>query len=505
MEMQDDIESGSFATTVIRVTVPATVTQEALDTYLQGVGEACRSFEGFVSRKIVEIPQNKSRLLVIILKFEGDCASSAYENMTKWNESEDLELWRKQGRQLGLRDERSTGGGVGHIDLRSDQPPPKWKMACIIEFWVFISVVFNAAAGSRPRVGNEPFALLVSLAVVVVILVYAALPLTLSIQCISLWAHRRASNPSDTVAVLEDGFMLFTPDDAAKRLAERLDAVERKLDAALRKPSQAKIQAIKRDHEVQVRDSPGDEGGVTVAARHRIRWDALPAFQSWCDDMASTMRTFDPTGFLGSDVFRASNDTLDFVVIFRFATLEKMETWLDADERAHMLAKLEPLVDASSVYADVGSSLRLVATPNHRQRTQRDLLGALLFAEDAKNFHQRAPPLYKSCVLSTASLFLVAWPIGVLLGPKLLGLHPLLAILITTICTVLAQTYFAAPLAFFLFGTWLTRLPGPASASPTPFRHIAAFLVVGFKTNIARLVVLVIYFAALVVAAILKA
>lgn len=529
----------AFATTVIRLRIPAKLGEGALKDYVSGIGRALRTFEGFRSRKIIEVPcheESQGRLLVIILKFHGCSPEEAFAFMTRWNESDELRTWQHLGMSIGIQviERQVTTASLGHVDLGSggkvehnldeeqpSRPPPKWKMSILIEVWVFLSVLIHGAAGTGQAVAvatrNAPFTLLVVLGLVVPMMSYAALPLTLSIGIIARWAQRRSKKPGDFMVILEDGFMLFTPDDTAgemRKLQLRVESMERKLEAHQRARNQqpSDLDSVRRANWVDLGEEEDDvdnddESGVTVAAKHRVRWDSVDAFNAWCSNMESTMRRFD--GFLGSDLFRVDKSKLEYVALFRFTTLEKLELWLQSDDRAVMLTKLSPLVDASSVYTALGTSLRLVAAPTARsEQDQRNLLGALLFSEDAAMSTQDrvSAPVYKVTILTTLGLFLVAWPISAHLDSSLeraLG-SPLLEIFIATCITVIANTYLGAPFMLFLFGTWLRKLPPhPTASDPPALSNVKKFFVVGPKTNSTRLAILFFYFAALVIAAVL--
>lgn len=513
MSVEDGREE-KWATTVIRLRIPPKVAEAALQEYLDGIGKVLRSFEGYVSRKIVDVPSNDGRLLVSILKFKGATAEEAFEHMMRWNESRELLFWKRRGASIGVEfvEREMTTASVGRVDLqlRRQGAPPKWKMALVIELWVFLAVAFHAAAGTPHALdtGNEPFTLLVMLALVVPVLSYAALPLTLSVGWVSRWVSRRSQRPGDCTAVLEDGLMLFSGDEVeseVRSLEYRLEALERRLATR----AEDDLERVRREHEVknlgddQANDPSGsgdESGGITVAARHHVRWDALDAFQVWCDDVEATMHKYD--GFLGSDVFRPNDSELTFVAIFRFETLGTMETWLASDDRARLLSLLEPLVDASSVYAALGHQLRLLAVPSP-SAPNSNLFGDLLFSEAAKK--PPSPPVYKVCILTIVGLFLVTWPISAHLNPILAGLHPLLAILISTTITVVAATYFGAPFMLFFFSSWLRKLPPhPPGTDPHWLSHLKKFLVVGPKNNLTMATILAVYFTALLLAALLR-
>ena len=109
--------------------------------------------DGFHSRKIINLPQTpgaKHRYKVVLLKFRS------YPTMRKWIDSAELAEWIARGKSIGLSTERDlSNNAVGSVDLSqfaastdaakqesADCPasPPKWKLAMLIEFFVFFTV-----------------------------------------------------------------------------------------------------------------------------------------------------------------------------------------------------------------------------------------------------------------------------------------------------------------------------------------------------------------------------
>ena len=94
-----------FATAIVRLRVPTALSEAELQAYLRGVGGACKRFQGYVSRKIVETPAcatTGSRHLVPIVKFGGGTAAEAFANAEAWTESAELEGWLERAEALGI-------------------------------------------------------------------------------------------------------------------------------------------------------------------------------------------------------------------------------------------------------------------------------------------------------------------------------------------------------------------------------------------------------------------
>ena len=192
-----------FATAVIRLFVPDSVSEAELKEYLDSIGKAERRFKGFTSRKIVELPQDQGRLLVPLLKFSGETSEAAFRNMQQWSESVELAEFLKQAEEIGIvQDADYSYDSVAKVTIGGSkkkvvplEAPPKWKIGILVWVWVFISALFHGFSGTQKALmdffQNGPFSMLVLFIVIVPLITYCALPLTLSFPIICRWAHRR--------------------------------------------------------------------------------------------------------------------------------------------------------------------------------------------------------------------------------------------------------------------------------------------------------------------------
>jgi len=578
----------AFATGVIRLHVPPTVREAELKAYLRGVGKAMKRAEGFVSRKIIEVPVDKGRLLLPLLKFVGATSEEAYANMKKWTQSDELAACLRAGANVGIQveDQQYFRSSVGRVDLgigggkqqQRHLPPPKWKNATLVECWVFVAVVFNGLAGTGPALedtfGDRPFSLLVLLVTVVPVLTYWALPLTLSVPVVSRWVHRRRRQrrtetpppngcAADVLQVLDDGFLMFAPDEslrrtlakAERRLAKaerRLDLVEQRYKDLVQRedhhhhqnggggdvvisrrrrrrllkeeeeeeasdveaPAEVTEKDLEDDSDVEV-ESECDEGGVAVAVRHYVRWGLEKEFEEWCEDIADAMR--DSGGFLGSDVFLEKDDDGDvdvsraYVALFRFQTIKQLRTWETSEARARLVRQLQPLIEAPSAYGEVGAALRIVAKEpviDPTARSERNFLGELLFAEHRGDHHKsesddtspkRTPALYKTAVLITLGLFLTM----LCVSPLTPVLHRAMPHDLLGILVTTSLTV----LGNTYFGAPLMTFFFGHWLTQNPSSHqspnaLAKYLVNGSQSRILNASLLLLYFAILVIAAI---
>ena len=304
--------------------------------------------------------------------------------------------------------------------------------------------------------------------------------------------------------------------ERAERIYSKLLLADDDLEAAKSDAKQKPSEVLKDDVRSRVIDienpeeEEDDEGGVAVAVRHRVRWGLEKEFEEWSSDIDAAMRKF--PGFLGLDVFQENTATDEedrvYVGLFRFENVETLQKWTSSDERAKQLLKLEPLVDEMSSYYNLGTNLRVVADEDQKkrlERTERNLLGELLFSENSDDQKKKAPPsLYKVTILTTLGLFLVAFIINAHLPPileKSIG-HDLLVLLVSTLCTVAGNIYFGAPFMTFFFAHWLHQTP--SLSSDRSASALTKYLVHGSQSRSLNAALLTLYFAILVLAGLLK-
>eukprot|EP00613_Pedinella_sp_CCMP2098_P082137 CAMPEP_0171940024 /NCGR_PEP_ID=MMETSP0993-20121228/36735_1 /TAXON_ID=483369 /ORGANISM="non described non described, Strain CCMP2098" /LENGTH=283 /DNA_ID=CAMNT_0012581963 /DNA_START=9 /DNA_END=860 /DNA_ORIENTATION=- len=278
----------------------------------------------------------------------------------------------------------------------------------------------------------------------------------------------------------------------------------------------------------------GDFEEVSVVAKHVVKWECTAQFEEWSIVMSDAMEAYLGVYFLGLDVFHRSyklgasafpksdeesgataldshnekdeTGTSQFIVIFRVASRETMEEWLSSKERTMVFAKAKAWQGAASTFSHTKLNQELLGGTGTLTKTI-DVFGLLLLG-DAHDHEDHVgalppvqpPPLYRTCILTTLGLFLVAWPVVSKLQPVLVekGFPLTLILLITTSINVFLNTYFGAPFMNFLFGGWLQQ---PRAKHPGP---IMLVLTNGFPDNKGRLALLAVYFVPLLVMAIVN-
>lgn len=81
---------------------------------------------------------------------------------------------------------------------------------------------------------------------------------------------------------------------------------------------------------------------VTVFARYQVRAERKAEFESWLEGIAAACATY--AGYLGTEVIRPSRDEPDdYVVIFRFDTVEHLEAWMESDQRQTWIDRVSEL------------------------------------------------------------------------------------------------------------------------------------------------------------------
>ncbi|MGP4004382.1 antibiotic biosynthesis monooxygenase [Streptomyces sp. 8N706] len=92
------------------------------------------------------------------------------------------------------------------------------------------------------------------------------------------------------------------------------------------------------------RDTSGDS--ATVVTSQRIRPGRDEDYRRWQEQMDHVVRGFD--GFQGTELHPpASDDDNEWTVVFRFARIEQLTTWLDSEARRDLMDEASPLFEGT--------------------------------------------------------------------------------------------------------------------------------------------------------------
>lgn len=176
---------------------------------------------------------------------------------------------------------------------------------------------------------------------------------------------------------------------------------------------------------------------VTLVVRHQVRANHVPRYESWLRRIIATASQC--PGHLGVDVVRSHQARVaQFTCVLRFTSLERLQNWIDSEQRRQLIAEVEPLLRT-------GDQLEIAENKE------------FWFVPETA---QAPPPRWKqSCVT-----FLVILPLSLLVPllwqplfqriPWLGGYLP--SNVVITLSIVVLVVYLFMPIATRLFAAWLS-------------------------------------------------
>ncbi|MGH8420150.1 MAG: antibiotic biosynthesis monooxygenase [Pseudomonas sp.] len=82
---------------------------------------------------------------------------------------------------------------------------------------------------------------------------------------------------------------------------------------------------------------------ATLVVRHRTRQGSESAYEAWLRRTVITAKGYE--GHLGVDVFRSNHDGMHlFTSVLRFSDTEKLQVWLDSQDRRLLIAEVQELL-----------------------------------------------------------------------------------------------------------------------------------------------------------------
>jgi uncharacterized protein len=183
-------------------------------------------------------------------------------------------------------------------------------------------------------------------------------------------------------------------------------------------------------------DSPprGTSDPVTTTVSRRVKPGHEPFYEQFLKGIIAAANRF--PGHLGVEVFRPETASGgEYRIVYRFDNAEHLRAWLDSDERAAWLERVEPHV-IGPMRTQFVTGLETWFTLPGRPAT-------------------RPPPPYKMALVTWITIFPLITLVVVVLGPLLKGLALVPSLAVTTAVTVPIMTWLAMPVVTRLLRRWL--------------------------------------------------
>jgi antibiotic biosynthesis monooxygenase (ABM) superfamily enzyme len=178
----------------------------------------------------------------------------------------------------------------------------------------------------------------------------------------------------------------------------------------------------------------GTGGPVTTTVTRRVKPGHEPFYEEFLKGIIAAASRF--PGHLGVEVFRPEAAFAgEYRIVYRFDTPDHLRAWLDSDERAAWVERVEPHV--------IGPMRTQFVTGLETWFTLPDRPGT------------RPPPPYKMALVTWVTIFPLITLVVVVLGPLLKELALVPSLAVTTAVTVPIMTWVAMPLLTRLLRRWL--------------------------------------------------
>ena len=207
-------------------------------------------------------------------------------------------------------------------------PPPKWKLMLILMMTVYCSLM-TLDEGSLTIAllkANQPagFTTLVGITIIVTCLTYSFLPLIMSIPFINKWLRQPRSVSVDEMhpihSLLDQGLLIFAAEThefkVPKELMQRVAKLEARCDKLRSVNHELRVQmsslndtrssisgvdpaTVKHEANPSLEDissktvlltgehTRDSNVPITMAVRHSVKWECVPDFEKWTDDIVS--------------------------------------------------------------------------------------------------------------------------------------------------------------------------------------------------------------------------
>ena len=175
---------------------------------------------------------------------------------------------------------------------------------------------------------------------------------------------------------------------------------------------------------------------VTFIVSHRVRKDRAEEFERVNRTLNRIVEA--APGYLGINVIRKVGDThVEYTVILRFDSYERLKAWAESPKRIDYVAKLREISDD----------------------TQEKLETGLEYWFTIEGHETKTPPRYKMAAVTVLVIYplviLVPWMVSKVTNP--LSIPFAVEVMISVLLITALMTWYAMPAVTRLFSWWLYR------------------------------------------------
>ena len=397
------------------------------------------------------------------------------------SESQDVaDTIEEAPRSIAKENDRSSFVDYVAPDRPIVRPPPKYKAWIVVLVLVYFTLWLLKLSGVTPWLLQTLHlsvngAIFLELCLVVFVLLYAGLEVLTSIAQIKVkgqwcglggwmqnnarvkWVHEYNNFLVETVAVvvsvLEDGFSMFDTPPSVTRIKDGAYVC------------------------------PNGNCQVVLKIEYKIRGDKVDQYQAWRKELRRALDISSRTDLVHLDHTSERDDTVEPPTFFQrvyltFATIDDLNAYMTSPVRARLIRRLRPLLQP-------GSDLT--------QAVQRNAFVDLVGQQGKDN--GPAVPKWKMWWIYVLSLYGTILFLNVTTPHYweqwgLDGADERVESVVSVVCVTFISSYIATPFLTMLFAHWMRT--HPRATHHEPWRTLEE----GFRTNLAKLAVVVLFYGA---------
>ena len=189
---------------------------------------------------------------------------------------------------------------------------------------------------------------------------------------------------------------------------------------------------------------------ITVIVTRTAKKGRIKEFEDWMDGIVHESLKFD--GHLGVDVIRpAEQSKPEYVIIFRFNTLNNLLKWEKSQARKEWLEKSKDVVEGEDKVQKL-TGLEFWFTPRSIHRTESEANN-----NEASGQPVNVPPRYKMAIVTAGIVFVLLNTLIPQIEELTAPLPLLLSSLLGVIIMVFLMTYLIMPSVIRLLKPWLYK------------------------------------------------